>query len=88
MSLKPPWKQKNPVMEKACPAYYKNTAPAKAVRFIEKLKAKRNGALLAKEIVFTGKGSWENAPIWTVVLFKEKKRPVAVAFIKQGKETS
>jgi len=40
MSLKPPWKQKNPVMEKACQAYHKQTAPAKAVEILKNLKAK------------------------------------------------
>jgi len=35
MSLKPPWKQKNPIMEKACPTYHKQTAPAKTVEMVE-----------------------------------------------------
>jgi len=40
LSLKPPWKQKNPIMEKACSAYHRNRAPAKAVEILENLKAK------------------------------------------------
>jgi len=33
--IPPPWRQKNPIMEKACPAYHRNTAPA---RFVEVMK--------------------------------------------------
>jgi len=38
VSLKPPWKQKNPAMEKACQAYHRNTAPEKAIEVLKKLK--------------------------------------------------
>jgi len=54
MSLKPPWRQENPVMEKACPAYYKNTAPDDIVEFVDKLKATSGGKKLSKEFVDNG----------------------------------
>ena len=53
MSLKPPWRQENPVMEKACPAYYKNTAPAEAVKIFKDMKVvdKEEGKRLDGEII-------------------------------------
>jgi len=58
LSLKPPWKQKNPAMEKACQAYHKNTAPAKAVEVFNNLKVTKNGNPLAKEILYSSK-AWK-----------------------------
>jgi len=40
LSLKPPWKQKNPIMEKACQAYHRNRAPTRAREIIESIEAK------------------------------------------------
>jgi len=57
MSLKPPWKQKNPVMEKACQAYHKQTAPAEIVDFIKKVKASSRGSKLEKEYVESSENS-------------------------------
>ena len=54
LSLKPPWKQKNPTMEKACPTYHKNTAPDDIVEFVDKLKATSGGKKLSKEFVDNG----------------------------------
>jgi len=72
MSLKPPWKQKNPIMEEACQAYHKQTAPTEAVTVVENLeifyKGRRN-EYLEKEIVKTT--TWGDDKI-TVVLFYVK----------------
>jgi len=38
VSLKPPWRHENPIMEKACPAYYKNTAPAEHIEIMENVE--------------------------------------------------
>jgi len=80
--IPPPWRQKNPIMEKACPAYYKNTAPAKAVEVLDSMKVKKDGSMLDKEIVFNGEG-WAKEHPWkiTVVVFKDEKWPDAVAMI-------
>jgi len=74
VSLKPPWRQKNPVMEKACQAYHKQTAPAELVRVIDKLRVTTNGSKLEKEIVWNGKKYTPKGSF-----------PATVAFIKTGK---
>jgi len=58
MSLKPPWKQENPIMEKACPAYHKNTAPAKAVEILDSIKfesIRDEKTFSSYTVVFNGK---------------------------------
>jgi len=82
MSLKPPWRQKNPVMEKACPAYYKNTAPAEAVKILENVTVRdtyKNVTLTEKEIVKNT--TWGNKRVTIALLYRtgEKgKAPYAV----------
>jgi len=83
VSLKPPWKQKNPVMEKACQAYHKQTAPAKAVEILENLKAKdlRTGE------VYTGKkvllnGGWERWKVTLVSFTRLNNIPQVIARIE------
>ena len=74
LSLKPPWKQKNPTMEKACPTYHKNTAPDDIVEFVDKLTVRSEGRTLQKEIVDNGKdyiGGGKTVPA-SFVLFKDK----------------
>jgi len=60
MSLKPPWKQKNPAMEKACPVYYKNTAPAFVVKFVEDLKLVDYHSGKELEPEYVGNFTWES----------------------------
>jgi len=86
MSLKPPWRQKNPLIEKACQAYHKQTAPAEAVKALDEMKVKSGGDTLSKEVVYSGKGWWKNAPTLTVALFKRRNYPFAVAFIRTKEE--
>jgi len=77
LSLKPPWRQKNPIMEKACPAYYKNTAPEKAREILKNLKAKdldMDRVLKEKEVVFNGETGGVRR---TVALFIRKNRGVS-----------
>jgi len=73
MSLKPPWKQKNPLMEKACQAYHKNTAPEKTVTALENLEVKYKGKTLKKEILKNEKT--DNTPV-SVVMFALEGNPV------------
>lgn len=69
MSLKPPWKQENPIMEKAYQVYQKNRAPAEAVEVIDELKVKRsNGKVLEPEVVDTG--NWKGNMKQTTVFFR------------------
>jgi len=82
VSLKPPWRQKNPIMEKACPAYYKQTAPAKAVEIVKKMKLRSNGKTLQAKFVDNGSSKWVNI---TTVLFKQNY-PLVVAIIYTPKE--
>jgi len=68
LSLKPPWKQKNPIMEKACQAYHKQTAPAKAVEVLDEVKVVRGEETLEEEVVGTRKIGNRNV---TTALFKD-----------------
>jgi len=79
MSLKPPWRQKNPIMEKACQAYHKNTAPAEAVEALDEIKVVSGGSTIEEEVVATGK-QWEEKNV-TTVLYKKKAFPLLVAFV-------
>jgi len=54
MSLKPPWRQKNPVMEKACQVYHRNTAPEEIVNLVEKIKFTSGGGKTKTEFVHNG----------------------------------
>jgi len=76
MSLKPPWKQKNPVMEKACPAYYKNTAPDDIVEFVDGLKATSRGKKLSKEFVHNGAN----------IVGGGKKRKASIVLLRLGEK--
>jgi len=69
LSLKPPWKQKNPIMEEACQAYHKQTAPAETVELIENMEVKTKGRPITKEIVYTTEYRGFHV---TFVLFKSK----------------
>jgi len=84
LSLKPPWKQKNPLMEKACQAYYKQTAPAEAVEILDKMKVREAGKKLEEEIVH----STSNNVNKVTVLFKDEDgypSAVGVLLTKEGK---
>jgi len=81
VSLKPPWRQKNPVMEKACQAYHKQTAPAKALEVLDNLKVERDGITLDKEVLATKEAWWKNPPKVTVAMFKQRDFPIAIAQI-------
>jgi len=85
MSLKPPWKQKNPVMEEACQAYHRNTAPEKAIEILKNLEAYslKWEEYLSKEVVYNGGGKHYNA---TVVLFLHGEDPELVVSIATSKK--
>jgi len=80
LSLKPPWKQKNPLMEKVCQAYHKQTAPAEAIKFLEDLRVKDEdtGKSLEKEVVYNGKTKKKKK---TIVFFLRGDDPEVVASI-------
>ena len=71
MSLKPPWKQKTPIMEKACQVYHKQTAPSKAVEVLDKMKVKSEAEV--KIEVLGSYSSWWNKEI-KQTLFTAKLR--------------
>jgi len=73
----PPWRLKNPIMEKACPAYYKNTAPEKAVETLDnsKIVDTRTGIELEKEIVYNGKGTKKGQKRTYALFLLRKKKP-------------
>jgi len=73
LSLKPPWKQRNPVMEKACQAYHRNRVPVENIEVLKKVKATSRGRSLEKEVV--GNYSKENRKYTFVSLNFKGKRP-------------
>jgi len=85
VSLKPPWRQKNPVMEKACPAYYKNTAPAEAVKIFKDMKVvdRTRGKEVKGEIIYNG--GTEKAKS-TVVLYTLGEYPAILVEIVTGEK--
>ena len=55
--IPPPWRQKNPLMEKACRAYHKNTAPEKARKALDRMEFEwinRRYGELTSEILASG----------------------------------
>jgi len=88
LSLKPPWKQKNPIMEKACQAYHKQTAPAKAREITENLKIvdESSGATLTKKTFVLNQKT--EAVKRTIVIFSTgggHPEVVALIAIRDGK---
>jgi len=87
--IPPPWRQKNPLMEKACQVYHKQTAPAEAIEEMKKIKivTKKEGKeLKEKSVVETVR---TDKHIVTTVFFRDERgMPAAVCRINtKGRNT-
>jgi len=86
MSLKPPWKQKNPIMEKACPAYYKQTAPAETIQVLDRLTVvnPKRGKKLSPQVMQNGKAGKNK--VTTVLFFAGDMPRVSMVFLTSDGE--
>jgi len=87
MSLKPPWKQKNPIMEKACQTYHRNRAPEENIKLLKKVKATSVEHTLEKEVIGNysgGSGKWKRECTFVTLNIKDSqgKRPWGFLYIR------
>jgi len=85
LSLKPPWRLENPIMEKTCQAYHKQTAPAENIEVLNNLKVTMDGKKLSPEVVSNGEEWWGPHQKTTTVLYRYKEYPALLIIIaKRG----